>query len=285
MKKERFTTVKGNVSCTYIKLFTDYLDAVEPLGDAERGRLFSALLLYARTGECAELPGDERFLFPIMRAQVDRDLAAYAELAEKRSAAGRAGARGRAKSSVGRDGRKVEESGENETQSSEKVEESSKREIQISEKVEGSGEGGGGEGGQAIARFAYVCSEDKDNDNDNDKDEDEEKDKDKDKDEMCTTTTTSRACVHSAHTCAGVGAGTVRSGEAGAPSFLRVAEYFRCECCVDDAGREAEKFIAYNAHRRWDCLPDWRLAADLWAARIEREDDPLIAGVELWRQR
>lgn len=30
---------------TYIKLFIDYLDAIEPLGDAERGRLFTSLLV------------------------------------------------------------------------------------------------------------------------------------------------------------------------------------------------------------------------------------------------
>ena len=33
---------------TYIKVFVDYLDAIEPLDDAERGRLFTSLLEYAR---------------------------------------------------------------------------------------------------------------------------------------------------------------------------------------------------------------------------------------------
>ena len=58
---------------TYIKLFVDYLDAIEPLGDAERGRLFTSLLEYARSGEAPQLNGNERFLFPMMRAQIDRD--------------------------------------------------------------------------------------------------------------------------------------------------------------------------------------------------------------------
>ena len=58
---------------TYIKVFVDYLDAIEPLGDAERGRLFTALLEYARTGEAPQLGGNERFIFPMMRAQIDRD--------------------------------------------------------------------------------------------------------------------------------------------------------------------------------------------------------------------
>lgn len=30
---------------------------------------------------------------------------------------------------------------------------------------------------------------------------------------------------------------------------------------------EAQKFVAYNAMRGWDCLPDWQKAADLWVAR------------------
>ena len=77
---------------TYIKLFVDYLDAIEPLGDAERGRLFTSLLEYARTGEAPQLGGNERFLFPMMRAQIDRDNAAMAGLSEVRSKAGKIGA-------------------------------------------------------------------------------------------------------------------------------------------------------------------------------------------------
>ena len=77
---------------TYIKVFVDYLDAIEPLGDAERGRLFTALLQYARTGEAPQLGGNERFIFPMMRAQLDRDTAAIAGVSEKRSKAGEKGA-------------------------------------------------------------------------------------------------------------------------------------------------------------------------------------------------
>ena len=80
----------------YIRLFLDYLEAIEPLGDAERGRLFTALLQYARTGEAPQLGGNERFLFPMMRAQVDRDKADAAGLSEARSAAGRKGAEAKA---------------------------------------------------------------------------------------------------------------------------------------------------------------------------------------------
>lgn len=81
---------------TYIKLFVDYLDAIEPLGDAERGRLFTALLEYARTGEAPQLSGNERFLFPMMRAQIDRDNLAAEGKSEARSAAGKKGAQAKA---------------------------------------------------------------------------------------------------------------------------------------------------------------------------------------------
>ena len=57
----------------FLKIFVDYLDAIEPLGDAERGRLFTALLEYGRTGVAPQLGGNERFLFPMMKAQIDRD--------------------------------------------------------------------------------------------------------------------------------------------------------------------------------------------------------------------
>ena len=78
------------VEVTYIKIFVDYLDAIEPLGDAERGRLFTSLLTYARTGEAPQLGGNERFLFPMMRAQLDRDIAAMAGVSEARSKAAKA---------------------------------------------------------------------------------------------------------------------------------------------------------------------------------------------------
>ncbi len=80
---------------TYLKLFLDYLDAIEPLGDAERGRLFTALLQYARTGEAPQLSGNERFVFPMIRAQIDRDSAEYAQFVDKQRANGAKGGRPR----------------------------------------------------------------------------------------------------------------------------------------------------------------------------------------------
>ena len=63
--------------------YHSYLKAIEPLNDAERGRLFTACLQYSMTGEAPELKGNERFVFPSMAAQIDRDKEKYASRCRK----------------------------------------------------------------------------------------------------------------------------------------------------------------------------------------------------------
>ncbi len=74
-----------------------------------------------------------------------------------------------------------------------------------------------------------------------------------------TTTTTVPACVNTR-----VAVETVENP----PLMSEVFMYFN-ERDVDSAANESTAFYAYNAKRGWDCLPDWKLAADLWVARIE----------------
>lgn len=62
----------------YFPAYHSYLEAMEELTDAERGRLFTACLQYSKTGEAPQLSGNERYLFPAFRAQIDRDNAEYA---------------------------------------------------------------------------------------------------------------------------------------------------------------------------------------------------------------
>ena len=57
----------------YIRIYHDYLDAINLLSDSERGRLFVALLEYGSTGAEQELTGNEKYLFAIMRTQIDKD--------------------------------------------------------------------------------------------------------------------------------------------------------------------------------------------------------------------
>lgn len=79
------------------------------------------------------------------------------------------------------------------------------------------------------------------------------------KENKYTTTTTVRA-----RACARKAVETVENP----PMMSEVFMYFK-EKDVDGASNESAAFYAYNAKRGWDCLPDWKLAADLWVARIE----------------
>ncbi len=55
------------------------------------------------------------------------------------------------------------------------------------------------------------------------------------------------------------------------PTWSEVAIYIRKEFELShvESVSQAEKFIAWNAKRHWDCLPDWQLAANLWVARMD----------------
>lgn len=70
----------------YFNAYHSYIETIEPLNDAERGRLFTACLLYSKTGEAQELCGNERFVFAGMKSQIDRDCVLY----EKKCATNRA---------------------------------------------------------------------------------------------------------------------------------------------------------------------------------------------------
>lgn len=69
----------------YFCAYHSYLDALEPLTDAERGRLFVACLKYSKSGEVEHLSGNERFVFPVFRGQIDRDNAKYANKCKKQA--------------------------------------------------------------------------------------------------------------------------------------------------------------------------------------------------------
>ena len=83
----------------YLKIFTDFARSIEPLDDAERGRLFSAMLAYAESGQVPDLPGNERFLWPTARLHIDREAAA---VAQKRQSGAQGGKARQAKASTAR---------------------------------------------------------------------------------------------------------------------------------------------------------------------------------------
>lgn len=61
----------------YVAAYYSYLDFMAELSDAECGRLFKACLTYGKTGAEPELRGNERFVWPGIKSQIDRDAEKY----------------------------------------------------------------------------------------------------------------------------------------------------------------------------------------------------------------
>lgn len=72
----------------YVCLYHSYLDAMEALGDAERGRLVTAMINHSQRREIGELSGNERYIWPMIRSQIDRDIEAYTQKCEKNRESG-----------------------------------------------------------------------------------------------------------------------------------------------------------------------------------------------------
>ncbi len=77
----------------YVCLYARYLETLAPFSDAERGRIMTGMLLYATTGEVPAFEGNERFIFPTIQAQIDRDREAYKKRVEVNRANGAKGGR------------------------------------------------------------------------------------------------------------------------------------------------------------------------------------------------
>lgn len=77
----------------YFCAYHSLLESLTPYGDAECGRIFRAALRYSATGEEEEFRGNERFIWPTLKAQIDRDRSAYDEQCEKQRVNGSKGGR------------------------------------------------------------------------------------------------------------------------------------------------------------------------------------------------
>lgn len=73
----------------YLKVWTSFRKDMEELQDAEKGRLFDAMLLYAETGEESELKGAERILWPSAKNAIDRTAAKNKKLKSNGEKGGR----------------------------------------------------------------------------------------------------------------------------------------------------------------------------------------------------
>ena len=73
----------------YLKIFTSFEEVIEPLNDAERGRLLTAMLQYADREEVPEFRGNERFVWPTAKQAIDRERARIDQLHANGSKGGR----------------------------------------------------------------------------------------------------------------------------------------------------------------------------------------------------
>ncbi len=78
---------------SYVCLYVSYLQSLSPFTDAECGRIVKAMLHYASTGEAPQFDGNERFLWPSLQAQIDRDMDAYQAKCSRNKANGAKGGR------------------------------------------------------------------------------------------------------------------------------------------------------------------------------------------------
>lgn len=74
----------------YVKAYYDWIEQTAALSDAERGRLFIAILEYARSGLEPKLDGRESILFPVFKSIIDRDARTSTSRAESGSKGGSA---------------------------------------------------------------------------------------------------------------------------------------------------------------------------------------------------
>lgn len=63
----------------YLCVYYDIIPTIDILSDAEAGRLLKGALHYSAFGETPDLPGNERFAWPMIMAQIDRSNAKYEE--------------------------------------------------------------------------------------------------------------------------------------------------------------------------------------------------------------
>ena len=80
---------------TFLRVYFDQIQAWEALGDSERGRLLLAALQYAASEKLPEFKGNERYQWPQIKAQIDREKEAYLGKVKKCSEAGKASAEAR----------------------------------------------------------------------------------------------------------------------------------------------------------------------------------------------
>lgn len=79
---------------SFLKVFFDFEERTEALSDTERGRLLLCMLRYAETGETPALSGNERVIWPVFKAEIDKEIAVYNTRVDNGNRGGRPGKNG-----------------------------------------------------------------------------------------------------------------------------------------------------------------------------------------------
>ena len=138
---------------SHLKIYLSFEDDTECLSDAERGRLLLAMVRYAKDGTEPSLSGNERFLWPVVRGQIDRDIDVY----ESKVSAGRAGGLAKAENS------RTQKDSAEDSKTQQKVAEGSKTQQTVAEYSKTQ---------QKVAEGSTFKIKDKDKEEDKDKDQD-----------------------------------------------------------------------------------------------------------------
>lgn len=77
------------MSMSFVKVYFDFEERTEMLNEVEQGRLLLTMLRYAQGKTLPELKGNERFLFPVFKADIDREAAIYATKIDNGAKGGR----------------------------------------------------------------------------------------------------------------------------------------------------------------------------------------------------
>ena len=104
--------MSSTIKIPFICIYENYLDNFSLYSPEEVGNMVLALLTSLRTGEEPCFPGNERFLWPWLRQQLDRDREAYAKRCDANRKNGKLGGRPR-KEAIADDCEFREENSEN----------------------------------------------------------------------------------------------------------------------------------------------------------------------------
>ena len=116
-----YTMDKEEGTMKYLKIFTDFLDVTEQLTDGAMGRLFRAMLRYARDGAEPRLKGKEGVAWAVARQSIDREAEVYERKVEaSREAGRRSGEARRTRQRIERTGTNVNETNQDKDKEKEK---------------------------------------------------------------------------------------------------------------------------------------------------------------------